>query len=538
MSLKRVGAVLTAVSVLVCGQGVAQQNEGRGVPGASLLIERGISYREADGQNLALDIYRMNPSEEPSPVVVWIGDSSSGVPLTQSPAPGLIRNGGVAVASIEYRESATLAEQLADARVAVAWLRSHAEDYNLDPERMAAFGFGNGARLAALLGTTAGETSSGGEGSNPIQAVVALAGPMASGDLRAVDFVTPDDAPTLLIHGTADSVVSTLESQTMVAALKVAGVTTRLDMPMAVGHDLGELLSPIVWQSVAAFIDQQLMGEEASGGLSRFVSTPPETYIDPVALDLGGTTYELFPSPARGADTQASYRIYLPPGYEASGDHRYPVIYMLHGRSVDSKRSIDAGYVARVDAAIRSGVMPPAIVVLPQGLNRGWYVNTEDGERVMEDVIIQNLVPHIDANYRTIATREARVIEGHSMGGYGALHLAFKYPQLFSAATGNSAALVGNAPDDVGSQEYWESQKPVILARQNYDAVSELNIRIIIGTEDGLIAGCRALSAELTAMGIDHEFIPVQGSPHNIDQLLQYEDFDRMAIYGELFSSL
>ena len=124
------------------------------------------------------------------------------------------------------------------------------------------------------------------------------------------------------------------------------------------------------------------------------------------------------------------------------------------------------------------------------------------------------------------------------MGGYGALHLAFKYPQLFSAVTGNSAALIDEVPDDVGSQEYWESQKPQALARENYEAVSKLNIRIIVGTEDGLIAVCRQLAEELAALGIDHEFLPVPGSPHNIDQLLQYENFDRMAIYGQLFESL
>ena len=201
---------------------------------------------------------------------------------------------------------------------------------------------------------------------------------MTSSDPNPVTFVTKDDAPTLIFHGTADDKVPTRQSQLLVSALKVAGVTTTLDMPVGVGHDVGALLSPIAMQMVNAFLQQHLLGARAATGLSSFVATPSHTYIDPIALDLGGTKYRLYPTPVRGADTHASYRVYLPPDYETNTRRRYPVIYFLHGRSVDSKRPITAGYIARVDAAIRSGVMPPTIVVLAQGLNTGWYVDTED----------------------------------------------------------------------------------------------------------------------------------------------------------------
>ena len=88
----------------------------------------------------------------------------------------------------------------------------------------------------------------------------------------------------------------------------------------------------------------------------------------------------------------------------------------MHGSLVDSKRPITSGYIARVDAAIRSGVMPPAIVILPQGLNQGRWIDSRDGTAPMESVIIKNLIPHVDATYRTIASarraRDRRPLDG------------------------------------------------------------------------------------------------------------------------------
>jgi endo-1,4-beta-xylanase len=336
---------------------------------------------------------------------------------------------------------------------------------------------------------------------------------MKSGGLNPVDYVTKDDAPALLIHGTADKEVATQQSQMLVSALKVAGVETLLDMQFGASHDLGELLSPAAMQSVSNFVAQHLLGVRIPSALSAFISTPGDAYIDPVALDLGGTQYKLYSTPVRGPKTYASYRLYLPPGYSTNVTRRYPVIYFLHGRSVDSKRPITAGYIARVDAAIRSGVMPPTIVVLVQGLNTGWYVDAQDGQHPMESIVVKDLIAHVDSTYRTIATREGRAIEGHSMGGYGALHIGLKYPEIFAAVTGNSPALVENVTDGVGDQTFWVSQSPLTLATKNADKARRQAIRVICGTADNLFAGAKALHDELVKLNIPHEFLPVPESP-------------------------
>jgi enterochelin esterase-like enzyme len=251
---------------------------------------------------------------------------------------------------------------------------------------------------------------------------------------------------------------------------------------------------------------------------------------------------------SRGPNTIASYRLYLPPDYDSNKTRRYPVIYFTHGMSVDSKRPITSGYVARVDRAIRIGVMPPTIVVVIQGLNRGWWVDSKDGKYPMESVVIKDLISHIDSTYRTISRREARAIEGHSMGGYGALRLGFKYPELFTAVTGNSPALIAIDSFSTGNnlemfqntfgadRTYYDDSGPWSIAAKNADKIRKQSIRIICGDQDGLFPRSQWMDGILTKLGIPHEFLPVQGSPHNHDQLLQYETFDTMAFYGKVFA--
>ena len=154
-------------------------------------------------------------------------------------------------------------------------------------------------------------------------------------------------------------------------------------------------------------------------------------WIDPITEEPTGTRYCLYPTPARGANTQGSYLIYLPPGYEQNSPKRFPVIYWLHGGFGNARQGEWA--VHTYDAAIKANSMPEVIIVLVQALPVGWYVDSKDGKLPIEQVIIKDLIPHIDGTYRTIAQKEGRGIEGHSMGGYGALHLGLEYPNLFGA---------------------------------------------------------------------------------------------------------
>nr|MBP8257999.1 alpha/beta hydrolase fold domain-containing protein [Opitutaceae bacterium] len=519
--------------------------EGPSQAGPELKIDRGLVYSRESGKALRLDLYRptstLTSTFARSPVVVWIHGEGTFGGKVASPAVGLVRPGGLAVASIDYRSGpgVTLAMQLDDVKAAVRWLRANAAEYDLDPNHIGVMGFGVGGQLAALAGTTGDQPSMDRRPdpgiSSRVQAVVDLAGTVTDGGLDPATFVTADDAPFLILHGTADRTVSTQENQRLISALKLGKVESTLVLPMAVSHDLGDLLSPTSVQAISRFLDQYLLDQPILGSLSPFIATPPDNYIDPVALDLGGTQYGLYPTPVRGEETFASYRIYLPPGYTANPKRRYPVIYFLHGLNVDSKRPITSGYISRADAAIRSGVMPPAIIVLAEAPNTGWYMDTEDGGQPIESVLIKNLIPYIDSHYRTVASPKARAIEGHSMGGYGSLRLGFKYADMFAAVTGNSPAIFEKMAKGIGSQEYWTSQSIASLARANTEKLKRQNIRIIVGTQDSLFQAGKNLDELLSGLGIPHEFTPVPGAPHNQDQLLQYESFDTMAFYETVF---
>ena len=554
---------LTALALAAAGATVWAQrgtpNEGTAQPGPRMKIERNLEYAHAGGQALTLDLYRQDPTPKPSAVVVWIHGTEPGATGGKAPTPAAaLVTPGFAVASIDYRtgSASTLAMQVADAKAAVRWLRANAKTYNLDAAHIAAMGYGGGGEVAALLGTSGDVKALEGDEGNldqpsRVQAVVDLAGPMDKGAVNPIAYVTKDSAATLILHGTADSRVATWDSQRLISALKVAGVTATLDLQIFSGHDIGQLLSPLAMQSVTSFLEQQLRGARVARGTSNYLATPLTEYIDPVALDLGGTLYKVYPTPARGPNTFASYRIYLPPDYQTNTPRRYPVIYFLHGSLVDSKRPITSGYIARVDAAIRSGVMPPTIVVLPQGLNQGRWMDSKDGTAPMESVLIENLIPHIDASYRTIATRAGRAIEGHSMGGFGALHNGFNHPDVFIAVTGNSP---GGATLDTGEgtapaagridsfkvvygsdRDYFTAMAPTTLAEKNAVKLRQQAIRIIAGTEDALFPGAQFIHESLVKLTIPHEFLPVPKSPHNHDQLLQYQTFDTMAFYGRVF---
>jgi S-formylglutathione hydrolase FrmB len=129
------------------------------------------------------------------------------------------------------------------------------------------------------------------------------------------------------------------------------------------------------------------------------------------------------------------YRIILPAGYAASKQKRYPVIYLLHGLFGGSDNWTT---LTKLPQYAKDHEF---IIVNPEGGN-GWYTDSASKtEDRYESYIAKELIPEIDARYRTVAKRNGRVIAGLSMGGYGALKFGVKYPEMFSLAGSFSGAL-------------------------------------------------------------------------------------------------
>ncbi|MER8041628.1 alpha/beta hydrolase-fold protein [Streptomyces sp. NPDC094032] len=137
-------------------------------------------------------------------------------------------------------------------------------------------------------------------------------------------------------------------------------------------------------------------------------------------------------------------KIILPPGYYDDPNRRYPVLYFLHGSPDDP--------IAQNYPALR--MSDRMITVIPDGGARGWYANwlnqkTVLGAQNWENFHLKQVVPFIDANLRTVATKNGRAVAGVSMGGFGALHYAQVRPDLFS----QTASLSGDIDLSVKSMD-------------------------------------------------------------------------------------
>lgn len=145
-----------------------------------------------------------------------------------------------------------------------------------------------------------------------------------------------------------------------------------------------------------------------------------------------------------GDPTLREMPVYVPPNYHDS-DLRYPVIWVLPafmswGQRMFNLQAWDENLPQRADRLIRAGTMPPVILAFPNCFTRyggSQYVNSSAVGNY-EDYVIQELIPHVDREFRTLAGSQHRAVMGHSSGGFGALRLAMRHPETFTAAASHA----------------------------------------------------------------------------------------------------
>jgi acetyl esterase/lipase len=261
-----------------------------------VVFEKGIEYTNPDGQHLQLDLARPKAGDGPFPAVLCIhgGGFRAG---TRDGYDGLIvhlaHRGYVAV-TITYRLAPKYPFPAAihDTKAAVRWLRANAAKYHIDPERIGVTGGSAGGHLAQFLGVTAGVKEFEGQGGNPDQSsavacVVNYFGPsdftksygksvdaavvlplFLGGDLETarerhirsspLNWVTPDAAPTLCIHGTEDKYVAYEQAVWLIDRLKAAGVEAELLTLKGAGHGFKGKDAETAEQALMAFFDKHL----------------------------------------------------------------------------------------------------------------------------------------------------------------------------------------------------------------------------------------------------------------------------------------
>ena len=151
---------------------------------------------------------------------------------------------------------------------------------------------------------------------------------------------------------------------------------------------------------------------------------------------------------SRVLNREMSYCIYLPESYDHS--HRYyPVLYLFHGMWGNHTDWVQSGEVQRTASElIASGLIPEMIIVMPDGLIDGFYINNYDGSVRWEDFFYQEFLPDIENRYRIAANRNNRGLAGLSMGGYGALYHGFMHRDLFEVCYALSAGVIEVDPVD------------------------------------------------------------------------------------------
>jgi S-formylglutathione hydrolase FrmB len=241
------------------------------------------------------------------------------------------------------------------------------------------------------------------------------------------------------------------------------------------------------------------------------------------------------------------YCVYLPASYDAGATQhpaqKYPVLYFLHGLGDNEQTLFNSGGWTLLDDLRRQHKMGEFLIVAPEG-GRTFYINSADGSVRYSDFFLEEFVPLIETKYRIGKGRMNRAISGISMGGYGALRFAFSHPEMFSAVSAQSAALITESPQELDTAArsgaplgkmlatvfggpidvaHWKQNSPFVLAQRNLTAVRKLAIYFNCGKDDnyGFEKGASALHEQLEKEGVKHEYHPYPGD-HSLSYFLAH----------------
>lgn len=224
------------------------------------------------------------------------------------------------------------------------------------------------------------------------------------------------------------------------------------------------------------------------------------------------------------------YSIILPEDYYES-NKRYPVVYLLHGLGDTHYSWLEYGRLSQfIEKKVHNEEIQPMIYVMPEGY-RTYYVNDFYGKFLYQDMFVKELVPYIDANYRTIPDNRGRATIGVSMGGFGALILPLKHPEIFSVCVPLSISIrtdnqyMTEDPNEWDEQwgrlfggvglygearitQYYKDNSPFhLLRKDNLNHFKDLKIFIDNGDDENTLSKSNEeLHILLRDLNIDHEF--------------------------------
>lgn len=524
--------------------------------------------------------WRRPKGDGPFPAIVFIHGGLTQFPedvlrrqLTVNPVVTRMLAAGYAVVQATFRTYEKDVQSRGPIEDVLAVVHALAKVPGVDPRRIALFGGSGGGSIALELG-----------GDPTVRAVVAgepatvlYTGMLTTGEYgprleimadpekyltpalrqRTLEKLIGLRAPVLILHSDQHD-LHKLNAPLFLPLMKEAGVRVEYREYPGYGHGFyfgggddrwgkggdDNVVTEVV-RDVRAFLEKEMPADDRPPNAvndQRWI-TPP--------IRAPGVDFRTFES--RAAKARVSFHIYTPGAYGREKERRFPVLYWLHG-SGGGLRGIPQ-LARQFDSAIVAGKAPPFLAVFVNGLVEGMYVDWKDGSTPLETVIVKDLVPHVDMTWRTIAAREGRMLDGFSMGGYGAARLGFKYPELFRAVS-----IVGAGPMQPelvqtpragrqratevlqkvygGDQGYFHSVSPRTLAQQNAGAIARGSLlRIVIGDKDETFENNRAFHEHLESLGIPHGWTVLRGVAHDPMGVLGALGDDNWAFYRAAFGA-
>jgi enterochelin esterase-like enzyme len=225
-----------------------------------------------------------------------------------------------------------------------------------------------------------------------------------------------------------------------------------------------------------------------------------------------------------------NYSIYLPEGFENSGD-KFPVVYLLNGFTGDETNWTRIGLLKDIaDELIRGNKIEPMVIIMPDGDDR-LYMNKDDDTYPYEDMLITEFIPFVETKYKIKDEKQYRGISGLSMGGAGSLRLALKYHNLFGACASYSSAIFTEeeiinfpqkafnnylgriSPSTIGIEGENRLTKAIkeynlfdLIKTKDINELETVNIYFDCGDDDFLAIGNAMLHIEMLKKKIPHEY--------------------------------
>jgi enterochelin esterase-like enzyme len=180
---------------------------------------------------------------------------------------------------------------------------------------------------------------------------------------------------------------------------------------------------------------------------------------------------------------QMTYRVYLPPDYFETDYRRYPTLYMLHGAGGNYTEWSDSYLPQQLDQMIVLGLTQPMIVVLPDGGQRTYWANWDEGPQ-WSDYVAFDVVNEIDSRFRTAPSPSGRGIGGLSMGGLGAMQIAMRHPDTFGVVGAHSPSIRLEPDPELWflSPMTFYAYNPIWLA--NYPGTDRMVYWLDVGADD------------------------------------------------------